>query len=69
MVPAAALPFYVFNMSGACLETAMLFRKCIFMVEVQFEEFSWSQVLGHPWLGLSVSAGGRELRLKLKQKC
>lgn len=67
MGPAVALAFSVLAVSGACLETAELFRKCIFMLKGEFEESPCSQVLGHPWLGLSLSDGGKGLWVRLKQ--
>lgn len=67
MGPAVALTFSVLTVSGACLQTAVLFGKCIFMLKGEFEVSPWSQVLGHPWLGPSPPDGGKGLRVRLKQ--
>lgn len=45
MSPVAALTFSVLKVSGACLEIAALFGKCVFMLEGEFEESLWSQVM------------------------
>lgn len=67
MGPAVALAFSVLVVSGACLETSVLFGKCVFMLKGEFEETPWSHILGHPWLGPSPSDGGEVLWVRLKQ--
>lgn len=62
-----AIAFSVLAVPGACLESSVLFGKCIFMLKREFEGIPWSQVLGHPWLAPSPSDGAKGLWVRLKQ--
>ena len=65
MGPAVVLAFSVLTVSGTGLETADLLGRCIFMLKGKSGESPRSQ--GHPWLGPSLSDGGKGLWVMLKQ--